>query len=87
MTPIDEWKRAAVQGLLADADRVLALAELDSVRENREIVEHAIANARKNYIDLMRRSRPLIMTDGEKTRFQNIMDRLKARLRLFGDAV
>jgi len=34
----NERNRTAVQGLLADADRVLALTELDDVRGSREIV-------------------------------------------------
>ena len=87
MKPIDEWNRAAVKGLLADAKRVLALTEFQDVRGNREIVENTIANARQNYIDLMRRSRPLIMTDGEYETFQSILERLKARFRFFGDAL
>jgi hypothetical protein len=50
-----DWNRQAVRSLLADADRVLALSDLTDVRGNREIVDDAIANARKNYLDLMRR--------------------------------
>jgi hypothetical protein len=50
MMPIDDWNRMAVQGLLADTARVLALTDLDAVRGDREIVDDAIANAQKNYI-------------------------------------
>jgi hypothetical protein len=38
MMPIDDWNRMAVQGLLADTARVLALTDLDAVRGDREIV-------------------------------------------------
>jgi hypothetical protein len=65
---------------LADADRILALTDLEDVRGNREIVDDVIANARKNYLDLMRRRKPLILADEEETRFQRIMDRLQARI-------
>jgi hypothetical protein len=61
MMPIDDWNRMAVQGLLADADRILALTDLEAVRGDREIVDDAIANAQKNYIDLVRRRRPLML--------------------------
>lgn len=62
----------------------LALTDLEDVRGNREIVDDVIANARKNYLDLMRRRKPLILADEEETRFQRIMDRLQARIRFFG---
>ncbi len=67
-----------------DADRVLALTELDDVPGNKEVVEDMIASAHKNYIDLVRRSRPLIMSDGDLITFQRKMDRLRACLRFFG---
>jgi len=83
----DERNRTAVQGLLADADRALALTELDDVRGNREIVGDAIANARQNYIDLVRRHRRLSLSDGEQTAIQQTLDCLRARLRFFGASV
>jgi hypothetical protein len=83
----DERNRSAVQGLLADADRALALTELDDVRGSREIVGDTVANARQNYIDLVRRHRRLSLTDGEQTALQQTFDRLRARLRFFGASV
>jgi hypothetical protein len=87
MMPIEDWNRMAVQGLLADADRVLALTDVEDVLEHREIVDYAIANAHKNYIDLMRRRRPLMLAEKDEARFQNLMDRILARLRFFGESV
>lgn len=58
--------------------------DLGDVRGDKEIVEDAIANARKNYLDLMRRRKPLILADEEDTRFQQIMDALRARIHFFG---
>jgi hypothetical protein len=87
MMPIDDWNRMAVQGLLADADRVLALTDLEAVRGEGEIVDDAIANAQKNYIDLVRRRRPLMLADADEARFQSAMDRILARIRFFGKAV
>jgi hypothetical protein len=79
--------RIAVQGLLADADRALALTDLQDVRGNREIVADAIACARQNYIDLVRRHRRLSFTNGEQTAIQQTLDHLRARLRFFGASV
>jgi gluconate kinase len=86
MTPMDEWNRA-VQGPLADADRVTALTEVEDARGNRAIVEQTIANARQRYIDLVRRSAPLIMSHSEQAALQEALDRLKERFGPFGDAV
>lgn len=82
-----DWNRQAVRSLLADADRILTLTDLEDVRGNREIVDDVIANARKNYLDLMRRRKPLILADDEEGRFQSIMDRLQARIRFFGKTI
>jgi hypothetical protein len=87
MTPIDQLNRMAVDGLLADVERVLALTDLEGVRGDREIVDDAIANAQRNYIDLVRRRRPLMLADADETRFQSAMDRILARMRFFGKAV
>ncbi|MFZ0690791.1 MAG: hypothetical protein WA891_20425 [Acidobacteriaceae bacterium] len=77
----------AVHGLLADADRVLALTDLEAVRGDREIVDDAIANAQKKYIDLMRRRRPLMLVHADEVRFQSAMDCIVARIRSFGKPV
>ncbi len=83
----EDRNRRAVQGLLADADRALALTDLEDVRGSREIVGDSIANARQSYIDLVRRRRRLSLTDGEQTAIQQILDRLRARLRFFGASI
>ncbi|MGD0369826.1 MAG: hypothetical protein ABSA94_20425 [Acidobacteriaceae bacterium] len=87
MTRDDDPNRIAVQGLLADADRALALTDLQDVRGNREIFGDAIASARQNYIDLVRRHRRLTLSDGEQTALQQALHRLRARLRFFGASV
>ena len=87
MMPMYEWNRAAVQGLLADADRALALSKSEDVRGSREIVETSLAIARRNYIDLVRRSRPLMLTDEEYSRFLDVLESLIGRLRFFGAPV
>jgi hypothetical protein len=79
---MDDWNKKAVEVLLKDADQALVLTEPDNVRE--EIAKDTIAKAHQNYIDLVRRSRPLIMTDGDLITFQRKLDRLRACLRLFG---
>lgn len=81
---IDDWNKKAVQALQTDADRALGLTELDDVAGNKEAVEDMIANAHRNYIDLARRSRPLIMSDADMITFQRKMDRLRACLHFFG---
>lgn len=84
---LEDWNRAAVHALLADSERALALTDLDDARGSREIVRQTLANARQNYIDLMRRSRPVIMTDEEHRSLHSALDRIKARLHFFGEPV
>ncbi len=84
---IADWNRQAVRSLLSDADRILALTDLEDVRGSREIVNDAITNARKNYLELERRRKPLILTDEEETRFQSILGRLLARIKFFGESI
>lgn len=76
----------AVKALLADGDRVLALAEVGDGRENKEILAVMMANARQNYIDVVRRSRPLIISHGEQGAFQEVLDRLSARIRFLDES-
>jgi hypothetical protein len=83
----DDRNRTAVEGLLADADRALALTEFEDVRGSREIVRETIANARQSYIDLVRRRRTLSLTLGEQTALQQTLDVLRARLRFFDASV
>jgi hypothetical protein len=84
---IDDWNRKATQALLADADRALELTEAECSGRGLKIQPDTIANAQKNYIDLVRRGRPLIMTDGDQITFQRKLDRLRASLRFFGVSV
>ncbi|MFY9746710.1 MAG: hypothetical protein WAK25_10525 [Acidobacteriaceae bacterium] len=83
MTPMDDLNRMAVQGLLADADRILALTDLKDVRGDRAIVDDAIANAQRNYVDLVRRRGPLLLTAADEARLQNILDQIRTRIRLY----
>lgn len=80
---IKELNRTAVYALLADAELALALTDCEDVRGNKQIVEDVIANAQRNYIDLMRRRRPLILTDPEESAFLTKMEQLKARLQFY----
>jgi hypothetical protein len=81
---IDDWNRKATQALLADADRALALTEVENTGRGPNIERETIANAQRNYIDLVRRGRPLIMSDGDQISLQRKLDRLRACLRFFG---
>jgi hypothetical protein len=67
---------------LADAGRPLALPDVENVSGNRESVLEEIANARKNYLDFVRRSGPLIMSNDEQVAFQKALGRLIAFLKL-----
>jgi hypothetical protein len=84
---IDDWNQMAVRTLLADAARSMAPTEFEGGRANRETVPDTISNARKNYIDFVRRGRPLIMSEADQTVLQKQLDRLRERLRFFGEAV
>lgn len=82
---MDAVNRAAVQTLLRDADYYLALSEVDVTSGSAKTV--IVANLRSGYADVSRRRAPLIMTDDEMNAFQHILDRLRARLRFFGETV
>lgn len=84
---LDEWNRSAVAALLRDAEQALALTHFEDVRGNREIVKQTVGRARRSYDDLLRRGRAMTMSDEECTAFQGSMDRLRAALRFFGEAV
>jgi hypothetical protein len=81
-----DWNQMAIQGLLADADRVLALTDVQNVERDRTIAGHALANAQQNYIDLIRRGRRLMLEGADEASFQGAMDRIQARLRFFGES-
>ncbi|HUN83048.1 MAG TPA: hypothetical protein VMU48_01650 [Terracidiphilus sp.] len=82
---IDDWNQMATKALLADAERAVALTQANT--HESDAAPEMVANARKNYIDLQRRSRPLIMSDGDLIAFQHLLDRLRACLRFFGESV
>jgi len=84
---LHNWNRSAVSVLLRDAEQALALMHFEDVRGNREIVKQTVGRARRSYDDLLRRSRSMTMSDEESTTFQGSMDRLRAALRFFGEAV
>jgi hypothetical protein len=63
----------------------VALTQVDAAEGDTAL--EMVASARKNYIDLQRRSRPLIMSDGDLITFQHLLDRLRACLRFFGESV
>ena len=84
---IVDLNRLAVGVLLADADRVFGLPEVEDVRGNREIVRSTATTLHKYYIDLLRRAGPLIMSDGDQATFQKTLNCLRARLRSFGENI
>lgn len=83
----DNSNRDAVASLLTDAEQVLALTQFEDVRGNREMAQQTIGRARSAYDDLVRRGRLLTMTPEERTALQHTLDRLRAVLRFFGEAV
>ncbi len=87
MAPMDELNRMAVQGLLADAERVPELTDLGAGRGEADLVDHAITSAQQNYVDLARRRRPLILREEEEVKFQTAMDCIMARIRFFGKTI
>jgi hypothetical protein len=83
----DDSNRNAICGLLADADRALAFLDRAEGRRNQGSTRETIATVRQNYIDLVRRRRPLAMADREGAIFQQTLDRLKARLQLLDESI
>ena len=87
---INNQDRKAVAALLLDADRAVALTEVEDAGGSgprQDIAPQMVATAYKDYIDLVRRSRPLVMTDSDLMVFHRKLDRLRACLRFFGEAL
>jgi len=82
---IDHWNQIATGTLLADAERAVALTRTGITEGN--LAREMVADARRNFIDLQRRSRPLIMSDEDLAAFQRLLDHLRACLRFFGEPV
>jgi hypothetical protein len=77
----------AVSMLIADARRTLALTEFEDTRGNRDHVRQTIAEVHGIYDGLLRRAVSTAMSSEERAAFQSVMDRLRASLRFFGEAV
>jgi len=77
--------RIAVQTLLADAEHDIMLTEASDIGDDAALIREIVANAQKNYIDLVRGRRPLILADEQNIRFRSLMERLRARVRFFRD--
>ena len=84
---INDQNKAAVTALLMDADRAVALTEVEDGGDVRDVAQQMVANAYKNYIALVRRSAPLVMTDGDLIVFHRKLDRLRACLQFFGESL
>jgi hypothetical protein len=54
---------------------------------NREIVPDVVAQARRTYCELIRRRRPLIVTDEEYSAFESALKSIRESLRMFGETL
>lgn len=81
---IDELNRRAVECLLADAERAMALVNIEDIRGSLGLVADTMRIVRRNYSDLVRRSQPLRMSEEEEACFDAALDYLRAALRLYG---
>ncbi len=79
--------RSAIHALLRDAEKTVLLVKFDHHREESQFVRDTIAQARSRYLDLVRRRRPLMMTDDEHARIQSALDEIRATLRFHGETV
>ena len=83
----DDQNKKAVTALLSDAERALALTEVEGIGGGPDIAPQMAATAYENYIALVRRSTPLIMTDSDLIVFHRKLDRLRACLYFFGESL
>jgi hypothetical protein len=83
----DNGDRVAVEILMADADRTLALTNFDDSTGDRGAAQKTIASVHKSYIELRRRSGPLTMSESDQIAFLTKMDQLRACLKFFGQIV
>jgi hypothetical protein len=85
--PAGDWNRTGLDILWADAELALTLADITTTRDDRETIERTIHNVHRAHDDLSRRREALWMTAEEAGAFQMMLDRLKTRLRFFGESV
>lgn len=83
----DRWNQMAIHRLFADTERALALTDVEDARGNRQIVRDTMTSAQQMYIDLVRRSRRLILGDGDQVTLQDMLDSLRAKLHFFGVSI
>lgn len=83
----NDQNKKAVTALLSDANRALALTEVEDVGGGRNIAPQIVATAYKDYIALVRRSAPLTMTDGDLIVFHRKLDQLRTCLYFFGESL
>ena len=86
MSPAD-WNEVAVQSLLADADLILKFFHLKTARDDAEATWLTAQQAREAYRDFQRRRENLQVSPFYFAELQNRLDRLRALLYFFGEAV
>jgi hypothetical protein len=72
---------------ISEANRVLILLDSMGPRDSRRSISRAVRDAHRAYDALLASQETIRLTVGEASEVQNLADRLKARLRFFGDKV
>jgi hypothetical protein len=85
--PIRNWHQIAVGLLMTDVDlALLAFAALVG-RDDRETVARRVREARESYDAIRLRRKTIKLSGRESASLDDKMDRLRAGLRFFGEAV
>lgn len=85
--PLPNWHQIAVELLITDADLALQAVALLFPADDKAAVDVAVRNAREVYESILARRRQIALSDREANLLDDKMDRLRARLRFFGESV
>jgi hypothetical protein len=76
--------RKSILSRIAEANRVLILLESMGTRDSRKAIDHAVRDAQRAYDALLKSQQAIRFTAEEASDVQDLLDRLKARLKFLG---
>jgi hypothetical protein len=85
--PLRDWHAIAVELLLADADLALLSVSWIFSYDDRDAIAHLVHNTRNVYDSIVAKRKELNVCGEDAEALDEKMERLRARLRVLGEAV
>lgn len=87
MEPIRDWHQIAVEMLMTDADLALQYVTALFADDDAEAAAGVVRNSRETYELIRAKRQNLTLSASDLATLDDKLDRLRARLRLMGEAV